>query len=81
MDIAVAEVAEGADSRIGDESHHRRIGLGEEARHARHRHRHVMLDRPALGLLRLRHAFTQVPEGLLLGERRGDHGVLDQPCV
>ncbi len=43
-----------------------------------------MLDRAAFRLLRLRHAFAHMPERLLLRDRRGDRGVLDQagskPC-
>ena len=73
VDVAVAEMPEGADAQARQRSLAGSRGPVEEFGQARERHRDVVLDRAALGLLDLGQALAQVPEiaSLRLARRKG----------
>ena len=78
MDVAVADMAERHRPAAGNELHRRRIGLLDEGRNFRDRHRNVVLDRATLRFLHLAHHVAQMPERLGVLEARRDGGVADE---
>ena len=79
MDVAVAQMAEGADTGARDGSKNRLFRRRHELRYSGNRDGDIVLDGAALRLLRIRHALAHVPQCLTLGFGGGDHGILDQP--
>src|ERR1700682_2803673 len=72
VNIAVAEVAEGDESRAWDRCHHSTRGLFQKSRDIRDGNADVMLDRAAFMALSVRQKFAQLPEIFALIERGGD---------
>jgi len=79
VDVAVADMAEGADPAPGCEGGHGRRGLVQEARDLADRDRDVVLPGRPLGLLGGGLVLPQGPEGRSLGLAGGDDGLPRDP--
>ena len=81
VDVAVADMAERQRTAARDEFHHRGIGLLDEGRDRRYRHRHVVLDGSADMPLHFAEHFADAPERFALRAAVGDGGVEHQPLL
>src|SRR5262249_16425122 len=83
VDVAVAEMAEGADADAGHRLRAHPTRLLEDLRHLADGHRDVVADARAFRLLRIRDRLAQLPERLrlraALGDRAVEHGALLHP--
>ena len=79
VEIAVADVAEGADADAGVEAVQGGLGLVEEVGDARNGHGDVVLPAAALGLLGRRLLLAQLPEGGALDVVPGEDGSVTRP--
>ncbi|MNL32949.1 hypothetical protein D3C87_1548330 [compost metagenome] len=66
VDVAIAQMAEGADAGAGNGGKNGLFRRCHEFRYLRHRNGNVVFDRAAFRLLRIRHAFAHMPERLTL---------------
>src|SRR3546814_20284480 len=78
MDVAVAEMAEGQRADAGEGGGEAARILGNEARHQVHRDADIVLERRAVGALRLRNRIAPAPEGLATRLVLGTDHVADQ---